>query len=186
MAQDEISALLAAHREGSLTAFDRLVELLYDELRRLARARARAGASGTLSPTVLLHETYLRMRREPAPAWQDRSHFLAIAARAMRRVLVDHARAAHARKRGGGSARVTLDAETLGSGGETATADLLDLERGIQALQAIDARLCRVAECRLFAGLSPSETALALGVPLRTVERDWQRARAWLRKELGA
>jgi RNA polymerase sigma factor (TIGR02999 family) len=181
----EITLLLKAHREGDLAAFDRLVGLLYPELRRLAGRRMRRGRPATSSATGLLHETYLRMRAEQAPDWQDRNHFLAVAARAMRRVLVDSSRASLARKRGGEQVRIEVELDGLAAGGsETSAATLLDLERGLEALAAIDPRLCRVAECRLFAGLSQEETAAALGVSLRTVERDWQRARAWLRKEM--
>lgn len=181
----EITLLLRAHREGDLAAFDRLVGILYQELRRLANGRMRRSQPITLSPTVLLHETYLRMRAEQAPDWQDRNHFLAIAARAMRRVLVDSSRASLAQKRGREQVRVEIEMDAIaGAGGETSAATLLDLERGFEALAAIDPRLCQVAECRLFAGLSQAETAAALGVSLRTVERDWQRARAWLRKEM--
>lgn len=145
----------------------------------------RRGSLDTVSATVLLHETYLRMRAEQAPDWQDRQHFLAIAARAMRRVLVDASRASLARKRGREHLRVEVELDELAAGGgETSTATLLDLERGLEVLAAMDPRLCQVAECRLFAGLSQEETAAALGVSLRTVERDWQRARAWLRKEM--
>lgn len=181
----EITLLLRAHRAGDLAAFDRLVGLLYHELRRLAKRRTPRGRPATVSATVLLHETYLRMRAEQAADWQDRNHFLAIAARAMRRVLVDTSRASLARKRGSDQVRVEVELdEVAAAGGETSAATLLDLERGLAALAAIDARLCQVAECRLFAGLSQGETAAVLGVSLRTVERDWQRARAWLRKEM--
>ncbi|HEV8581869.1 MAG TPA: ECF-type sigma factor [Thermoanaerobaculia bacterium] len=181
----EITLLLRAHREGDAAAFDRIVDLLYQELRRLASRRWRRDSSATLSATVLVHETYLRMRAEQTPDWQDRNHFLAIAARAMRRVLVDSSRAALAQKRGREQPRVEVElGDVSGAGGETSAVTLLDLERGLETLAAIDARLCRVAECRLFAGLNQAETAEVLGVSLRTVERDWQRARAWLRKEM--
>ncbi|HWM93984.1 MAG TPA: ECF-type sigma factor [Thermoanaerobaculia bacterium] len=184
----EITLLLRAHREGDLAAFDRLVGMLYQELRRLANGRMRRGQPVTLSPTVLLHETYLRMRAEQAPDWQDRNHFLAIAARAMRRVLVDSSRASLAQKRGREQVRIDIEIDKIGEiatgGSETSAATLLDLERGLETLAAIDPRLCQVAECRLFAGLNQAETASVLGVSLRTVERDWQRARAWLRKEM--
>lgn len=184
----ETTHLLRAHRAGDLAAFDRLVERLYGELRRLAGRRLQGFAAATASATSLLHETYLRMRGELAPDWQDRHHFLAVAARAMRRVLIDSSRAALAHKRGSGRPAAAVELDDLGSdrsdGGETSAALLLDLERGLEALAALDPRLCRVAECRLFAELSLAEIAAALGVSLRTVERDWQRARAWLRKEM--
>jgi RNA polymerase sigma factor (TIGR02999 family) len=180
----EITLLLRAHREGDAAAFDRIVGLLYTELRRLADRRAYKGPSATVSATALVHETYLRMRAEQAPDWQDRNHFLAIAARAMRRVLVDYSRASLARKRGSEQVPVAVELDEVASGGEVSAVTLLDLERGLEALAGIDARLCRVAECRLFAGLNQEETAAVLGVSLRTVERDWQRARAWLRKEM--
>jgi RNA polymerase sigma factor (TIGR02999 family) len=181
----ETTHLLRAHRAGDLAAFDRLVERLYEELRRLAGRRLRGGRAATASATGLLHETYLRMRGELPPDWQDRHHFLAVAARAMRRVLIDSSRAALARKRGSGRLPARVELDDLGSGrGETSAALLLDLERGLEALAALDPRLCRVAECRLFAGLSVAETSAALGISPRTAERDWQRARAWLRKEV--
>jgi RNA polymerase sigma factor (TIGR02999 family) len=193
MTSSDTLQLLAAHRDGDLAAFDRLVERLYGELRqiaghRLRGARAERSPSETASPTGLLHETYLRMRGESPPDWQNRGHFLAVAARAMRRVLVDATRAALAHKRG-----AALNAGPLGSGdlerlaaggGETSLAFLLDLERGLEALSALDPRLCQVAELRLLAGLEMGEIATALGTSRRTVERDWQRGRAWLRREM--
>ena len=181
--RDEITHLLLAHHQGDEEAFHQLTSLIYEDLRRIAlRQIARGGAGATLSATVLVHEAYLRLVDETRVEWQDRSHFFAIAARSMRRIIIDHARERGAQKRGGGQARVELDPERIAVEEQAET--LLAIDAALAAMSDIDERLARVAECRLFGGLSDEETARALGVSLRTVQRDWQRARAWLQRDM--
>ncbi len=180
----EITRLLRAHHQGDRAAFDRLVPLVYDRMRRIARGQLqRAGRGQTLDTTSLVHETYLQLVAETGVGWQDRSHFFAICARAMRRILVDYARERTAQKRGGGKPDLRLEPERLSV--EQQAEQVLAVDRALEGLAAFNERLARVVECRYFAGLSEDETAQALAVSLRTVQRDWMRARAWLRKELG-
>jgi RNA polymerase sigma factor (TIGR02999 family) len=178
---EEITSLLNAARSGDGDAHARVIELLYQDLRSLARAMTR-DPSATLNPTALLHETYLKLSTAAGTQALNREHFLAIAARAMRQVLCNHARDQVAQKRGGGAANVTLD------GNETVIAfeadRLLDLDRALVALEQENPLLSRVAECRLFAGMSEQETANALDLPLRTLQRHHSDARARLRKKL--
>lgn len=179
----EITRLLLAHREGDEEAFHRLTFLIYDDLRRIAlRQIARGGAGWTLNATALVHEAYLRLVDETGVDWQGRAHFFAIAARSMRRIIVDHARERQAQKRGGGQVHLELDPERIAVHEQAET--LLALDAALEGMRAIDERLAQVAECRLFGGLSEAETAEALAVSLRTVQRDWQRARAWLQRDL--
>jgi RNA polymerase sigma-70 factor (ECF subfamily) len=164
-----------------------LATALYGELRRLARLFMRGERPGhTLQPTALAHEAYMRLAGQSRVRWQGRTHFMAVAARVMRRVLIDHARA-HARgKREGGWRRITL-AEGLDAGAGTGLDrdQLLAVDAALRKLEALDPREARVVELRFFVGLSMPEVAEALGVSLRTVEGDWTHARAWLRRELG-
>ena len=157
--------------------------LVYDQLRRIARQQvARGWASRTLDTTALVHEAYMHLGSDVRVQWQGRGHFFAISARAMRRILVDHARARRARKRGGGQALAQIDPETLSV---DARLDLvLAVDEAIEALEDVNPRLARLVECRFFAELGEAETASALGVSLRTVQREWPRARAWLLKTL--
>lgn len=160
----------------------RLFELVYAELRRIAaRCLAEERRDHTLQPTALVHEAYLELI-DPAGggAVKDRQHFLAIAAQAMRRTLIDHARGKRRAKRGGGWKRVALDAEVAGS--DVEELDLLELDRALEALQAHSAELARLVELRFFAGLPMSEVAEVLGVSERTAGRDWSFARAWLER----
>lgn len=181
----EITELLKRHHAGDREAFDRLVTQVYDRLRRLARGQlARARPGQTLDATALVHEAYLQLVDETGLEWQGRDHFFAIAARAMRRVLVDHARRRGAQKRGGGVAAVAIDPDRLEV--ETQAELVLAVDEALDALAAFRPALARVVECRYFAGMTDPETSAALGVPLRTVQRDWTRARAWLLKALGA
>jgi RNA polymerase sigma factor (TIGR02999 family) len=183
-APGEITRLLRAHSAGDRDAFDRLVPLVYDRLRALARGQlARERPGQTLSPTGLVHEAYMQLVRETGVEWRDRSHFFAICARAMRRILVDYARRRTARKRGGGRVDLPLDPETVAV--EEQAEVLLAVDQALDRLAAFNDRLARLVECRYFAGMTEEETAETLGVSLRTVERDWPRARAWLQKELG-
>jgi len=180
----EITRLLAAHRRGESGAFDELVPLVYADLRRIARqqlARLRPGT--TLDTTALIHETYLRLAGRSLPGLADRQHFYAVAARSMRLLLVDEARRRGARKRGGGIAPVPLDRVELGVDEQIET--VLAIDHALTSLDRFDARLGRVFECRFFGGLTEEETAGALDLPLRTVQRDWMKSKAWLRRELG-
>ena len=179
----EITELLRAYESGDRAAFDRLVPLVYDELRRMARRHLRRGPRGpTLDTTALVHEAYLKLAGSPGLRLNDRGHLMAVTARAMRQVIVSRARARLARKRGGGEVVVTLEEERVGKA--PAAEWLVDLDRALDRLRARDEQLARVFECRYFAGLGEEETAEALGLSLRTGQRAWMRARAWLRREL--
>jgi RNA polymerase sigma factor (TIGR02999 family) len=157
--------------------------LVYQELRALAQqALAREPASSILQPTALVHEVYLRMREQRVERWLGRTHFMAVAARAMRRVLLDYARERHAQKRGGGWRRVAL--EPAASAGPS-DVDLQAVSEALDRLDRLNARHCRVVEMRFLAGLSVEETAEVLGISPRTVKMDWRTARAWLLQELG-
>ena len=180
-----ITALIRAYEGGDREAFDRVVPLVYDELRRLARRHLRRGPRGhTLDTTGLVHEAYLKLAGSDGLKLKDRGHLLAVSARAMRQVLVDHARARLRQKRGAGQRALGIDddvpAETTGPEW------LLDLDRILARLRTRDEQLVSVFECRFFGGFSEAETAEALGLPLRSVQRAFMRARAWLRTELGA
>lgn len=162
---------------------DELFPLAYAELRRIAHRRLRGERPGhTLNTTALVHEAYLKLSRLDRIEWNGRTHCLAVAAQAMRRVLVDYAVRRKAQKRGGTRARVPLDRVTLSV--DDATAELLALNDAMERLKAIDERQCRVVECRFFAGMTIDETAEALDVSPATVKRDWTHARAWLNRAL--
>jgi RNA polymerase sigma factor (TIGR02999 family) len=176
---EDQTALLLAWQAGDETALTRLVPLVYQELRRVARARLRSEAPGhLLQTTALVHEAYLRLVEVDRIDLRSRTHLLALAARLMRQVLVDHARRRKALKRGGDPPMVSLDDIALPT---TAPVDILALNRTLDDLAAVDGRLARVVELKFFAGLSIAETAQALDVSTATVERDWTVARAWLR-----
>ena len=182
---DDVTELLLAHHQGDRQAFERLLPLIYDDLKRVAaRQRRRAHSGETLNTTALVHDVYLHLVDETRIAWEGRAHFFGIAAHAMRQILIDHARERAAQKRGGDWRRVELAAEALPVRQGLHADTLLALDRAFEALAAVNDRLVRVAECRLFAGMSDRETSAALAIPLRTVQRDWQRARAWLQREL--
>ena len=181
---DDLTRLLVAWSHGEPGALDRLVPLVYGQLRRQARLQLRHERAGhTLQPTALVHEAFLRLVGQSRAQWQNREHFFAVAARAMRRVLVDHARARAAAKRGDGRTLIALD-EAPDPAAPPAV-DVLALDQTLDRLAAIDLRQARVVELRYFAGLSAPETAAALEVSLATVNRDWAMARAWLFRELG-
>jgi RNA polymerase sigma factor (TIGR02999 family) len=160
------------------------VPLVYDELRRLARRHLRRLPGGhTLNTTGLVHEAYLKLARSPGLRLNDQGHLMAVTACAMRQVLVGRARARLRVKRGSGEANVELDESRVPTEGGDAEA-LLDLDRALARLREHDARLASIFECRYFGGLSEEETAEALGLSLRTAQRGWMRARAWLRADL--
>jgi RNA polymerase sigma factor (TIGR02999 family) len=185
----EITRLLRAWRDGDDGAREELLPLVYSELRRLARARMRRERPDhTFQTTDLVHEACLRLLGSELPDWQDRAHFFAVAARAMRRLLVDHARARGYAKRGGGALRLSLDEVPDLSAPLEANqgAGLADLDEALDRLAALDPRQHQVVELRFFGGLSVEETAAVLGVSAVTVKRDWRTARAWLYAELKA
>ena len=180
----DVTELLLAHGEGRTGAFDQLLPLVYHDLRRLARAQLRRRAPGaTLDTTGLVHEAYLKLVDQSRASWRDRGHFFAVSAMAMRHILVDHARRRTRHKRGGEASVLPLDEARVAIARDAEQLVALDL--ALQRLQQVDERLVRVVECRYFAGYSEQETAEALGVSLRTAQRDWLKARAWLRRELG-
>jgi RNA polymerase sigma factor (TIGR02999 family) len=177
-----ITDLLIQLRSGSAEPIDRLYALVYEELARIAHRQLRnERPDHTLGTTGLVHETYLRLVDHTRIEWQDRAHFFAVAARAMRRILVDYARQYRALRRGGGLRRVPLTEEAANAErGE----NLLALDEALGRLAALSQRLSQVVECRYFGGLTEEETAEALGVTARTVQRDWAKARGWLYLEL--
>jgi len=179
----EVTRLLQAWSEGDTSARDRLMPLVYQELRRRAAAHLRRERrNDTLQPTALVHEAYLRLVGQRLAAWHNRAQFFAVASQIMRRILVDRARARRRAKRAGRWARVTLDEATLVT--PSTGVDVLDLDAALSELASFDERKSRIAELRFFGGMTLEETGQALGVSLATVERDWQAARAWLFKTL--
>lgn len=171
-----------AHARGEPGAFDQLLAVVYDDLRRMARYRLQRRRGGSLDSCDLVHETYLRLAAHAPSGWRSGGHFRAAFAQAMRHILVDAARRRLTAKRGAGQADGTLD-ETLLADHRQAE-NLLLVDQALERLRLLDERLCRVVECRFFTGMTEPETARALGVSERTVHRDWLRARAWLRRFL--
>ena len=163
---------------------DDLVGDVYAELRRLADGYLRRERGRTVQATELVHEAYLRLVRDKPVKWQNRGHFVAIAAISMRRLLVERARARGAAKRGGPQVQVTLDERLLAEGSHDQTIDLIALDQALTKLAALDESLARVVELRYFAGLSVEETAESLGISPATVKRHWTMAKAWLLREL--
>jgi len=162
---------------------DQLVPIVYDELRHIAHRHLQDERPGhTLNTTALVHEAYLRLTEVERVQWQDRAHFVAVASRVMRRVLVDYARARGRDKRGGGAVPVPLIEALDVPAGQAR--DLTDLDEALERLEAVNERLCRVVECRCFGGMSVEETATALGISEATVKRDWTFSRAWLNRQL--
>src|SRR6188474_602549 len=175
----DVTGLLLSWRQGDPAALDRLVPLVYDELRRVARRHLRREQPGhALQATALVHEVYLRLVDVDQLTLQNRTHFFAVAAKLMRQILVDHARRQHADKRGGGATMMSLD--DVSPAVPPASVDVLALDQALAALAAIDARQSRVVELRFFAGFNIDEAAEALGMSPATVEREWALAKAWL------
>jgi RNA polymerase sigma factor (TIGR02999 family) len=196
-----VTQLLAAWSEGDQRALDELMPLVYGELRRLAQSHLRRERPGhTLQRTVLVHEAFLRLVNQKEVRWQGRAHFLGLASRLMRRILVDHARARLAAKRGDGARHVSFDdaialpdadveidadPEALLATRDQPTVDLVALDNALQQLEAMDPRQGKVVELRFFGGLTVEETAQALDISVATVKREWAVAKAWLHRQLG-
>jgi RNA polymerase sigma factor (TIGR02999 family) len=179
----DMTALLEAWSDGDLEARDRLVPMVYGELRRRAAAFLRRERAGhTLQPTALVHEAYLRLIKQDRADWRNRAQFFAVASEIMRRVLVDRARARRMAKRSGRWARVSLVDDVARAAPREV--DVLDLDTALDELAAFDRRKARVAELRFFAGLSLEEIGLVLDTSVATTMRDWQAARAWLFRRL--
>jgi RNA polymerase sigma factor (TIGR02999 family) len=179
-----VTRLLLEWKRGDPAALDRLLPVVYAELRRIASRRLRRERSGhTLQPTALVHEAYLRLVQAPEVDWRDRAHFFAVAARVMRQVLVDHARTRDAAKRGGGAHKVAI--EEVAEPRVSVDVDLLALDQALGRLTDLDPEQARVVELRYFGGLTIEETAEVMNVSPATVKRDWTLAKAWLRRELG-
>jgi RNA polymerase sigma-70 factor (ECF subfamily) len=182
---ESVTELLLAWGDGDRQALDRLVPLVYAELRRQAQSQlARERGSHTLQPTALVHEAFLRLVDQRTARWQNRAQFFGVAAQLMRRILVDHARARGAAKRGGGALRISLD--DAGEPAVSPETDILQLNQALERLAAQDGRQARVVELRYFGGLSTEEAAAVLEVSEVTVKRDWAMAKAWLYRELTA
>jgi RNA polymerase sigma factor (TIGR02999 family) len=180
--QGEITQLLTAWGAGERDAEERLFALLYEELRTIAaRHRQKERAHHSLRTTALVHEAYMRLVRQHQVSWNSRGHFMAVASRAMRRILVDHARRRKAAKRGGGIPPAPLDSVVLAL---EDSVDLVELDVALEKLARLDPREAQVVDLRFFAGLTVPEVARALDVSRATVERDWVAARAWLHREL--
>jgi RNA polymerase sigma factor (TIGR02999 family) len=180
--RERITDLLLQLRGGSPEAMERLFALVYEELRRVAHRQLQRERPGhTLGTTGLVHEAYLKLVDQTRVEWQDRAHFFRVASWAMRRILVDYARRYRAVRRGGGLQHVSLEeGAAIAERSET----LLALDEALERLAAMSERLSQVVECRYFGGLTEAETAEALGVTTRTVQRDWAKARGWLYLEL--
>lgn len=179
----EVTDLISRAAGGDREAMDRLMPVVYSELRAIAHNRLRAEPGGhTLDTTDLVHEAYLKLVDQRRASWRDRAHFFAVASHAMRRILIDYARMRGAAKRGGSRRRVPLDATHL-SVEERADA-LIELDEVLRHLAEVDERLCRVVECRFFGGLTEVETGRVLGVSARTVRRDMVKAKALISLEL--
>lgn len=181
----EVTELLLAWGSGDEAALERLMPIVYDELRRLAHRHMGGERHGhVLQTTALVNEAYLRLVDSSRVRWQNRAHFFAVSSQLMRRVLVDAARSRDREKRGGGRIQVSLEEERLGA--DDGGADLLALDDALRSLASVDERAGRVVEMRFFGGLANEEIAEAIGVSVETVKRDWRWARSWLMREMGA
>jgi RNA polymerase sigma factor (TIGR02999 family) len=184
-ATEEIRRLLAGIRDGNAGDQDRLFEVLYEDLRRVAHHQLRHRPNATLGTTAIVNEAYLRIAGPAAGPWQDRAHFIAVAARAMRFILVDSARQKLAQKRGAGAEQVAIEEHHLQQ--QPDVQEVLELDQALERLSGLNERLAKVVELRFFGDLTARETAEVLGVGERTVERDWRTARSilhrWLRED---
>lgn len=181
----ETTRLLIGIQNGDASATEKLLPLVYEQLRALAAEFLRGERRNhTLQPTALVHEAYLRLIDQTQVKWNDRAHFFAVAARAMRRILVDHGVARRAQKRGGGAPALRLDSDTAPA--TMREIDPVILDDALKALAELDERKAQVVEMRFFGGLSVEETSEALSVSVSTVEADWRMAKAWLSRELSS
>jgi RNA polymerase sigma factor (TIGR02999 family) len=179
----DVTQALLAHSAGDRAALDRVLPLVYDHLRSLARRELRRERPDhTLTPTALVHEAYLKLVQLDRVSWQGRAHFFGACATEMRRILISYARMRKAEKRGGGSDPVPLENVVLAA--QTRPGDVVELDEALTRLEALSERQARVVECRFFAGMGVEETAEAVGVSPATVKREWTAARAWLNREL--
>lgn len=183
---NDVTSLLIEWRQGDAAALERLIPLVYTDLRKLARAHLRREETGhSLQPTALVHELYMRLTEVNRLSVDNRAHFMAVAARLMRQILVDHARRRRADKRGGAATLLSLAAVSPNTARINPTAvDVLALDQALEELASFDAQQCRVVELRFFAGLTLDETAQALDISTATVEREWVTAKAWLYQRL--
>ena len=182
----EVTRLLGAWRDGDREAFDELLPLVYDELRRMAHRQLRRGRPGdTLQTTALVHEAYMRLAQHDEADWRDKSHFLAVAALAMRQIVVDAARRYSAKKRGAGERPVSFDDVHMGIDVSGRAEEILAIDEALNRLADWNRKLARTVELRFFGGLTVEEAASVLEVSERTVKRDWQKAKAFLYRELG-
>jgi RNA polymerase sigma factor (TIGR02999 family) len=180
----DITGLLKKLNGGDPDAVAEIVSVVYPELRRIARAYMRSErGEHTLQPTALINEAWIRLVDQTRVDWRDRTHFFGVAASMMRRVLVDHARQRLADKRGGGQRKLSIDWVELQAGGDKLN-EVLSVHEALERLDGIDARLAKIVELRYFAGMDVDETAVALGISPRTVDREWSMARAWLSTQL--
>jgi RNA polymerase sigma factor (TIGR02999 family) len=180
---EQVTQLLIEWSEGNKAAIDKLLPLIYDELRRLARYYMRRERAGhTLQTSALVNEAYLRLIDQKSVRWQNRAHFFAIASQLMRRILLDHARRRHKSKRGGDAQKIPLDEAAVVSGERAA--ELIALDDALTSLDAIDQRKSKIVELRFFGGLNIEETAEVLEISPATVQREWSMAKAWLYREI--
>jgi RNA polymerase sigma factor (TIGR02999 family) len=180
---ENVTRLLADLRDGRLDAAPQLIPLVYDELHRLAHRQMRhERPDHTLQATALVHEAYLRLVNQPQRTWQNRAHFIAVGAQVMRRILVDYARARRTSKRGNAPQKVPLEEPLLFT--KEQSDELVSLDEALERLAQFDERQSRIVELRFFGGLTVEETAEALGISSKTVNRDWAVARAWLHREI--
>jgi RNA polymerase sigma factor (TIGR02999 family) len=191
LAGDDVTELLIEWRQGDRAALDRLTPLVYDEIRRIAHRYVQRERDGhTLQTTALVNEAYIRLAGSQNVAWQNRSHFFAVAAQVMRHILIDHARRRHYVKHGGEAQRIALDDALATEQGlmmsQPRAAELVALDEALDELARIDPRKSRVVELRYFGGLSLDETAAVLEVSRMTVRRDWRAAKAWLYKAVNS
>ncbi len=187
MVNETVTELISRIGDGDDDAMGALMPVVYEELRRMASSQLRRESNATLGTTALVHEAFLKLVDHKALGFDCRAHFFGAAARAMRQVLVDHARKRLSQKRGEGQRPDSLEMLNLEGRSvpaEVASEELISLDEALDRLEALDPRRARVVECRFFAGLSVEETAHTLGISERTVKRDWRGARAWLYKEL--
>ncbi|MGI9625767.1 MAG: sigma-70 family RNA polymerase sigma factor [Longimicrobiales bacterium] len=180
----EITQLVESWSDGSDQAFDQLIELVYDDLRIIARRHLRVGAGDpVLNTTALVHEAYLKLVRVEDGVWESRAQFFAFCSKAMRRILIDFARRRNSKKRGGDRVRAPLRDDSAAV--DTDAVELLAVEEALQRLEKHNQRMARIVECRFFGGMTVQDTAEALDTSVRTVEREWRRARVYLLEALG-